>query len=107
MLIARSVLLEVARMFLAALTATTGVAFFLLCIMFLKKTPGVGMGFLVEVFPLFFPLALQFTVPLAVLTGTVMTFTRMAGDGELSWLGVNSRVISAKPRLVSVRGGDG
>jgi lipopolysaccharide export system permease protein len=86
MLIARSALAEVARNFFAALTATTGAAFFMLCIVFLKKTPGVGLGFLVEVFPLFFPLALQFTVPISVLAAVIMTFGRIAGDGELTAL---------------------
>ena len=86
MLIARSVLGEVARNVVASLTATTGIAFFLLCIIFLKRTPGVGLGFLVEVFPLFFPLALQFTVPLAVLTGAVLAFSRLGQDGELTAL---------------------
>ncbi|MDH3590352.1 MAG: LptF/LptG family permease [Planctomycetota bacterium] len=84
MLMARSVLREVARMFFAALVATTSVAFFLLSITFLKKSPGVGMGFLLEIFPLFFPIALQFTVPLSMLAAVVLTFTRIAGDGELT-----------------------
>ncbi len=84
MLMARSVLLEVVRMFVAALIASTSIAFFLLSIAFLKRTPGVGLGFLLDVFPLFFPIALQFTVPLSVLAGTVLTFSRIAGDGELT-----------------------
>ena len=86
MLIGRSVLSEVGRNFLVSLTTTTGLAFFVLSITFLERTPGVGMGFLVEMFPLFFPLALQFTVPLAVLTSVVLTFGRMQGDGELTTL---------------------
>ena len=84
MLLGRSVLSEVGRNFLTALVSTTGMAFFVISITFLRRTPGVGMGLLVEVFPLFFPLALQFTVPLAMLTGTILTFGRMAGDGELT-----------------------
>ncbi|MHC4549027.1 MAG: LptF/LptG family permease [Planctomycetota bacterium] len=83
MLIVRSVLGEVGRNFLMALAATTGIVFFLLSIRFMQRTPGVGMGFLVEIFPLFFPMALQYTVPLAVLTGVVLTFSRLALDGEL------------------------
>ena len=101
MLIARTVVGEVARNVLASLTVTTGIVFFLLSIRFMQRTPGVGMGFLVEIFPLFFPMALQFTVPLAVLTGTVMTFSRMTADGELSALsasGVPLRTI-ARPVL--------
>ncbi len=86
MLIGRSVVGEAARNFLGSLLATTGVAFFMLSITFLKRTPGVGMGFLLEVFPLFFPLALQFTVPLAVLTGVILTFSRMQADGEITSL---------------------
>lgn len=86
MLIGRTVLTEVGRNFVVSLVSTTGVAFFLLSITFLKRTPGVGLGFLVEVFPLFFPLALQFTVPLAVLSSVILTFGRMAGDGELTAL---------------------
>jgi lipopolysaccharide export system permease protein len=89
MLLARSVLWETARSFLAALIATTGAVFFMLAILFMKRTPGVGIGFLVEIFPLFFPLALQFTVPLSVLVGVVLTFSRMAGDGELTALAAN------------------
>ena len=59
------------------------------------------MGFLVEIFPLFFPLALQFTVPLSMLFATVMTFNRVSGDGELTSLaacGIPLRVI-ARPVL--------
>jgi lipopolysaccharide export LptBFGC system permease protein LptF len=97
MLIARSVVAEVLRTFLAGLGATTGLAFFLLSMRFLERSPGVGLGFLVEVFPLFFPMALQFTVPLAMLAATVMTFGRLAGDGELAALaasGVPLRVVA-------------
>ena len=86
MLLARSVVWEAGRSFLAALTATTGAVFFMLAILFMKRTPGVGLGFLVEVFPLFFPLALQFTLPLSVLVGVIFTFSRMSGDGELTAL---------------------
>jgi lipopolysaccharide export LptBFGC system permease protein LptF len=86
MLIVRSVLLDVGRAFLLALIATTSVVFFLLSIRFMQRTPGIGMGFLVEIFPLFFPMALQYTVPLAMLTATVMVFSRMAIDGELAAL---------------------
>jgi len=89
MLIARTVLAEVLRNFVAGLVVTTGLAFFLLSIRFLDRSPGIGVGFLVEVFPLFFPLALQFTVPLAMLAGTVMTFSRMTADGELAALQAN------------------
>ncbi len=111
MLIARSVLFEVVRNFLGALTATTGVAFFMLCITFLKRTPGIGLGFLVDVFPLFFPMALQFTLPLAVLTGVVMTFSRMAQDGEVTALaaagipiGVFARPVLAWAAIIAVLG---
>jgi lipopolysaccharide export LptBFGC system permease protein LptF len=100
MLIARSVLGEVTRNFLASLTATTSVAFFLLCITFMKRTPGIGLGFLVEIFPLFFPLALQFTLPLSVLTGTVMTYSRMAQEGELSALNASGVPLMAVARPV-------
>ncbi len=86
MLIVRSVLLEVGRAFLLALIATTSVVFFLLSIRFMTRTPGIGMGFLVQIFPLFFPMALQYTVPLAMLTACVMVFSRMAIDGELAAL---------------------
>ena len=101
MLIARSVLAEVLRNLVAGLVVTTGLAFFLLSIRFLERSPGIGIGFLVEIFPLFFPLALQFTVPLAMLVGTVMTFSRMAADGELAALaasGVPLRIV-ARPVL--------
>ena len=100
MLIARSVLGEVGRNFAASLTAMTSIAFFMLCIIFLKRTPGVGLGFLVEVFPLFFPLALQFTLPLAVLSGTVMTFGRLAADRELTALAASGVSIGAVARPV-------
>jgi len=89
MLLARSVLGETARNFVSSLLLTTGMAFFVLSVIFLKRTPGVGMDFLLEVFPLFFPLALQFTVPLAMLVATVFTFSRMAGDGELIAMGAS------------------
>jgi lipopolysaccharide export LptBFGC system permease protein LptF len=101
MLIVRSVLAEVAKNLAAGLLVTTGIAFFMLSIRFLERSPGVGVGFLLEVFPLFFPLALQFTVPLAMLAGTVMTFSRMAADGEIAALaasGVPLRVV-ARPVL--------
>jgi len=100
MLIARSVLLEVARNFLGALAATTGVAFFMLCITFMKRTPGIGLGFLVDVFPLFFPLALQFTLPLAMLTGIVVTFSRMAQDGEITALAASGVSVGKLARPV-------
>jgi lipopolysaccharide export LptBFGC system permease protein LptF len=86
MLIVRSVLLDVGRAFLLALIATTSVVFFLLSIRFMRRTPGIGMGFLVEIFPLFFPMALQYTVPLAMLTASVTVFSRMAIDRELAAL---------------------
>jgi len=86
MLIGRSVLGEVARNFLASLAVTTGIAFFTFSVTFLKRTPGVGIGFLAETFPLFFPITLQFTVPIALLSATILTFSRMAGDGELTAL---------------------
>ena len=89
MRIVRTALYEVGRSFALALAATTGVVFFLLSIRFMQRTPGVGMGFLVEIFPLFFPMALEFAEPLALLTGTVMTFSRMALDGELAALGAS------------------
>lgn len=96
MLIGRTAVAETARGFLAALTITTGCAFFVLGITFLKRTPGVGLGFLVEVFPLFFPLALQFTVPMSVLSACISTFGRMAADRELTALnacGVPTRTV--------------
>ncbi|MDH3592576.1 MAG: LptF/LptG family permease [Planctomycetota bacterium] len=86
MLIARSALVEVARNFVAALVGSTAAVFFMLAVIFMKKTPGVGLGFLVEVFPLFFPLALQFTVPISMLGATVMAFSRMASSRELTAL---------------------
>ncbi|MEM8885306.1 MAG: LptF/LptG family permease [Planctomycetota bacterium] len=92
MLIGRAVLKEVARTFLGALAATTGVAFFLMALTFMKRAPGVGLGILLELFPLFFPLALQFTVPAAALASVVLTFSRMQVDRELTALsasGVN------------------
>jgi len=100
MLIVRSVLKEVGGSFALALAATTGVVFFLLSIRFMQRTPGVGMGFLVEIFPLFFPMALEFAVPLALLTGTVMTFSRMALDGELAALGASGLPLRALARPV-------
>ncbi len=100
MLIVRSVLAEVLRNLVAGLVVTTGMAFFLLSIRFLEQSPGVGLGFLVEIFPLFFPLALQFTVPLAMLAGTVMTFSRMAADGELAALAASGIPLRSVARPV-------
>jgi len=97
MLIQRSVFTEVARTFLLALTGLTSAVFFMLAVVFMKRTPGVGLGFLVEIFPLFFPLALQFTVPLSLLVAVVMTFSRIAGSGELTALAANG----VKPTLVT------
>ncbi len=96
MLLGRSVLAEVGRNFLMSLTATTALAFFILSISFLKRTPGIGMEFLLQVFPLFFPLTLQFTVPLAALSATILTFARMETDNEtlaLKAAGVHLRVL--------------
>ena len=101
MLIQRAVLLETVRTFFSALAATTGLAFFMLSIRFLERTPGIGMGFLLEIFPLFFPMALQFTVPLSMLGAVVWTFSRITADGELTALaatGVPLRTI-ARPVL--------
>jgi len=100
MLIVRTVVAEVLRNFVAGLVVTTGMAFFFLSIRFLERSPGVGLGFLVEIFPLFFPLALQFTVPLAMLAGTVMTFSRMAADGELAALHAGGIPLRAVARPV-------
>jgi lipopolysaccharide export LptBFGC system permease protein LptF len=100
MLIARTVLGEVLRNLAAGLVVTTGMAFFFLSVRFLERSPGVGLGFLVEIFPLFFPLALQFTVPLAMLAGTVMTFSRMAADGELAALHASGVPLRAVARPV-------
>jgi len=92
MLIGRTVLREVSRNFLGALVASTSIAFFLMALTFMKKTPGVGLGLMIELFPLFFPLALQFTLPASALVSVVLTFSRMQADGELTALsasGVN------------------
>ena len=53
---------------------------------FMKKAPGIGLDLLIEVFPMFFPLALQFTLPIAMLVAVVLTFSRMQSDGELTAL---------------------
>jgi len=109
MLIGRVVLLEVARGFLGALTASTGLAFFMMSLAFMKQAPGLGLGFLLEIFPFFFPMALQFTVPVSVLFAVVLTFSRMQADRELSALsagGINLftviRPVLAGAALVSV-----
>jgi len=109
MLIGRAVLREVARNFLGALTASTGLAFFMMSLTFMKKAPGVGLGLLFDLFPFFFPLALQFTVPLSALIAVVLTFTRMQTDRELTALsasGVNLLAVAwpvlAGAALVSV-----
>jgi len=96
MLIARAVLFDVARTFLGVLTATTGMAFFMISLTFLKQQPGIGLGLLIELFPLFFPMALQFTVPVSALVAVVMVFGRLQSSGELTALsasGVNLIVI--------------
>ena len=92
MLIARTVLFDVARTFFGTLGATTAMAFFLLAITFMKQTPGIGLEFLVTLFPFFIPLSLQFTVPISMLISVVIVFGRMQGEGELTALsasGVN------------------
>ncbi|MHC4450636.1 MAG: LptF/LptG family permease [Planctomycetota bacterium] len=86
MLIGRAVLAEVTRNFLGALAASTGLVFFMMALTFMKKAPGVGLGPLLEIFPVFFPLALQFTVPLSALISVVLTFSRMQTDRELTAL---------------------
>ena len=48
MLIGRTVLAELLRRFVVSLTATTCMAFFMLAITFLKRTPGVGISFLID-----------------------------------------------------------
>jgi len=96
MLIARTVLFDVARTFLGVLTATTGMAFFMISLTFLKQQPGIGLELLIELFPLFFPMALQFTVPVSALVAVVIVFGRMQTAGELTALsasGVNLIVI--------------
>jgi len=106
MLIGRSVLSEAGRAFFASLVATTGMAFFVLSINFMKRTPGVGLDFLVEVFPLFFPLAVQFTLPLAVLNGVVLTFGRMAYERELVALAASGVPVwhAVRPALAAAAG---
>ncbi|MHC4937799.1 MAG: LptF/LptG family permease [Planctomycetota bacterium] len=86
MLIGRAVLAEVTRNFLGALAASTGLVFFMMALAFMKKAPGVGLGVLLEIFPVFFPLALQFTVPMSALISVVLTFSRMQADRELTAL---------------------
>jgi len=86
MLLVRMVLGEAILRFLATLTATTAMAFFMLAITFLDRAPGIGLGFLVELFPLFLPLALQFAIPLSVLGAVVYTMARMSADGEIAAL---------------------
>ncbi|MHC4955781.1 MAG: LptF/LptG family permease [Planctomycetota bacterium] len=92
MLIARTVLKEAARTFFGTLVASTGMAFFISALAFMKIAPGVGLGTLLRVFPFFFPTAMQFTVPIAALVAVVVTFGRMQTAGELTALsasGVN------------------
>jgi len=96
MLIARAVLFDVARTFLGVLAGTTGMAFFMISLTFLKQQPGIGLDLLIELFPLFFPMALQFTVPVSALVAVVMAFGRLQSSGELTALsasGVNLIVI--------------
>lgn len=92
MLIGRTVLREVSRNFLGALGASTAIVFFVMAMTFMKRQPGVGLDLLLQLFPMFFPLALQFTIPASMLAAVVLTFSRMQVDGELTALsasGVN------------------
>ena len=89
MLVGRMVLGEVGRSFLLSLIASTGVVFFMLSLSFMQRSPGMSMGFVVEIFPLFLPLALQFTLPLSILSSVITSFGRMAGDRELIALGAS------------------
>jgi len=101
MLIARKVLGEVGRTFLSSLLATTGVVFLMLSLSFMRRSPGISIGVIVQIFPLFFPLALQFTLPFSMLSAVITTFGRMAGDRELVALSASgiSPITVARPVL--------
>jgi lipopolysaccharide export system permease protein len=86
MLIGRTVLWEVSRNFLGALGAATAIVFFVMAMTFMRQQPGIGLGLMLKLFPMFVPLALQFTVPASMLAAVVLTFSRMQVDGELTAL---------------------
>lgn len=100
MLIGRTVLTDLLRRFVISLTATTCMAFFMLAITFLKRTPGVGISLLIDLFPLFLPLALQFAIPLSMLTASLQVAARMESDGEISALNASGVPIGAVARPV-------
>ncbi len=50
---------------------------------FLERMPDVGLGFLVVVLPLFLPVTLALTLPLAFLVSVVLTYGRLADDNEV------------------------
>ena len=94
MLIGRTVLGDLLRRFAVSLAATTCLAFFMLAITFLKRTPGIGITLLIDLFPLFLPLALQFAIPLSMLTASLQVASRMESDGEISALNSPAACVS-------------
>ena len=62
-----------ARNFLGVLAATTGMAFFMISLTFHEDdSRESGLDLLIELFPLFIPMALQFTVPVSALVAVVL-----------------------------------
>ena len=52
-------------------------------VQFLQRMPDVGLGFLAAVLPLFLPVTLSLTLPLAFLVAVVLTYGRLADDNEV------------------------
>ena len=67
---------------------------------FLDRMPDVGLGFVVAVLPLFLPVTLALTLPLAFLLSVVLTYGRLADDNEV----IAMRMAGIHPWSVAVPG---
>jgi len=52
-------------------------------VQFLDRMPDVGLGFIVAVLPMFFPVTLAIALPFAFLIAAVITYGRLADDNEV------------------------
>ncbi len=74
---------ELVLTFLLCFVAFSGVIFLGFGLHQLHFYKDLGLAFLIQVLPNFFPLVMSFTLPVALLTACTFTYGRMAGDREL------------------------
>ncbi len=77
------ILRRLAANLVLVLAVLSTVVFVTQTVVFLQRTPDLGLGFVLTVLPLFLPVTLSITLPLAFLVATLFTYGRMSDDNEV------------------------